>query len=238
MTFSSKSLPQKELNVRWPWAVIAAEIHPADQGDTTTGLNTLAAASESLKELSESSESAKERSECAEVSHTVATHAVLEAVADKGYHSNETLVALEELGVRGYIAEPDRGRRNWRGKSEEESAEKSAARDAAYRNRRRIRGAYSKALHRKRGELVERAFAHVLDTGGMRRAWLRGRENLHKRYLIHVAAFNLSLVMRKLLGVGTPRELAAAFLHILRRCLAVLRRQVVCTMPAPYLHAA
>ena len=131
------------------------------------------------------------------------------------------------------------------GKTEQEAAERSAARDAVYRNRRRIRGPHSKSLHRKRGELVERAFAHILDTGGMRRAWLRGRENLHKRYLIHVAAFNLSLVMRHLFGCGTPRALAdrlaalaASILHVLRVCLAVFRRRVVGTTPAPYLRAA
>jgi hypothetical protein len=63
---------------------------------------------------------------------------------------------------------------------------------------------------RKRGEMVERSFAHVLDRGGMRRAWLRGRENLHKRYLIHVAGFNLGILMRALFGCGTPREAASA----------------------------
>jgi len=56
---------------------------------------------------------------------------------------------------------------------------------------------------------VERGFALTLDRGGMRRAWLRGRENLHKRYLIHVAGYNLGLIMRLLTGAGTPRELAA-----------------------------
>ena len=63
---------------------------------------------------------------------------------------------------------------------------------------------------RKRGEMVERSFAHVLDRGGMRRAWLRGRENVHKRYLIHVAGFNLSILMHALFGNGTPREAASA----------------------------
>jgi hypothetical protein len=79
-----------------------------------------------------------------------------------------------------------------------------------YRNRRRRRGRRSKALHRKRGELVERSFEHVLDDGGMRRVHLRGRENIAKRYLIHTAAFNLGLIMRKLTGFGTPRGWADA----------------------------
>jgi len=62
---------------------------------------------------------------------------------------------------------------------------------------------------RKRGELVERSFAHVLERGGMRRTWLRGRENVHKRYLVHVAGYNLGILMRALFGAGTPREAAA-----------------------------
>ena len=108
----------------------------------------------------------------------------------------------------------DRGRRNWRDSTSQDVVDRKKAQAAVYRNRRRMRGDYGKALHRKRGELVERAFAHVLDTGGMRRAHLKGRENLHKRYLIHVAGFNLSLVMRKLVQCGTPRELAGLFLRI------------------------
>ena len=63
---------------------------------------------------------------------------------------------------------------------------------------------------RKRGEMVERSFAHVLDRGGMRRAWLRGRQNVHKRYLIHVAGFNLGILMRAMFGQGTPRQAASA----------------------------
>ena len=72
---------------------------------------------------------------------------------------------------------------------------------------------------RKRAELVERSFAHVLDRGGMRRAWLRGRENVHKRYLIHVAGFNLGILIRALFGYGTPKEAAvtgSAFLFAIQ----------------------
>ena len=60
-----------------------------------------------------------------------------------------------------------------------------------------------------RAEIVERSFAHSLDRGGMRRTWLRGRENVHKRYLLHVAGHNLSLLMRQLIGAGTPKEAVA-----------------------------
>jgi transposase len=83
-------------------------------------------------------------------------------------------------------------------------------RAAVYANRVRLRSDIGRETMRRRGEMVERSFAHVLDRGGMRRAWLRGRENLHKRYLINVAGFNLGVLMRALYGQGTPREAAEA----------------------------
>src|SRR5271169_5296206 len=85
-----------------------------------------------------------------------------------------------------------------------------AARQAVYANRVRLRSDIGRETMRRRGELVERSFAHILDRRGMRRAWLRGRENVHKRYLIHVAGFNLGVLMRALHGQGTPREAAEA----------------------------
>jgi transposase len=105
------------------------------------------------------------------------------------------------------VSEPDRGRRDWQGKPEE--------RDAVYANRRRIRGKRGKALLRRRGELIERSFAHVLETGGMRRTHLKGHTNILKRMLLHVSGFNLSLVMRKLIGRGTPRGLQGLFLRLI-----------------------
>ena len=77
---------------------------------------------------------------------------------------------------------------------------------------------------RKRGEVVERSFAHVLDRGGMRRTWLRGRENVHERYLVHVAGYNLGILMRALLGAGTPKEVAGftnAFLIVIHTADAI-----------------
>jgi transposase len=125
-----------------------------------------------------------------------------EAVADKGYHKAETLSELiDERGVRTYIPEPDRKhRRTWKGKSPKHQA-------AVYANRRRVRGDRSKRLQKVRSEYVERSFAHVCETGGARRTWLRGLENVRKRYIVHVAARNLGLMLRKLFGVGTPRGL-------------------------------
>jgi transposase len=113
-------------------------------------------------------------------------------VLDKGYHSNDVLVVLKEVGVRSYCSEPDRGRRRWIGKQEEQTA--------VYRNRRRIRDERGKRLLRRRGELVERSFAHMYETGGMRRTHLRCHDNIIKRLLIHAGAFNLSLLMRKTAG--------------------------------------
>ena len=108
-------------------------------------------------------------------------------------------IELEAVGLRSYVAEPDRGRRDW--------SQEPAARTLVYANRRRIRGARGRRLMRQRVERVERSFAHLYDTGGMRRTHLRGHTNILKRQLIHAGGFNLGLVMRRLIGSGTPRGL-------------------------------
>jgi hypothetical protein len=106
---------------------------------------------------------------------------------------------LETLEIRTYISEPDRGPQSW--------IDQEPERDAVYANRRRIRGARGKRLLRKRGELLERPCAHLYETGGLRRAHVRGHENVLKRLLVHAGAFNLGLWMRTLFGIGTPRGL-------------------------------
>ena len=126
-----------------------------------------------------------------------------ELVADKGYHCNEALSNFSGLCVRTYVSEPKRGRRKWN--------EKETARKAVYANRRRIKAVRGLRLMRRRGELIERSFAHCYETGAMRRTHLRGHENILKRLLVHLAAFDLSLIFRKLFGHGTPREMAEAF---------------------------
>jgi transposase len=181
-------------------AIVAPAMHPADEGDTTTMWGTLEQACNSLQEV---------REDETVQADTSSLH-VKEVVVDKGYHSAQTLVNLEEVELRGYVSEPDRGRQKWTAKQAEQQAFKRAEQAAVYHNRRRRKGNRSKRLHRKRGELVERSFEHVLDDGGMRRVYLRGRENIAKRYLIHTAAFNLGLIMRKLTGFGTPRGWADA----------------------------
>src|SRR5437899_4121550 len=192
-------------------AVVAVTVATGDAGDTATILETLPQAGEHIAEVACTTNNE-------EVGERVHPQGPVEAVADKGYHSNDTLQALGEAVVRTYISEPDRGQRHWQNKPE--------ARQAVYDNRRRIRGEHGKQLLRRRGELVERSFAHAYESGGMRRAHLRGRDNVLKRMLIHVGGFNLSLVMRKLLGKGTPRGLqglsAEDLLLLLRFWVAVL----------------
>ena len=120
----------------------------------------------------------------------------------EGYHSRAVLKDLAGGIWKTRIAEPQRPAvLRWHGDTE--------ARDAVYANRNRLRSAVDKAAMRRRAEIAERSFAHNLERGGMRRTWLRGRENVHKRYLIHVAGHNLSILMRLLIGAGTPKEVAA-----------------------------
>jgi len=117
-----------------------------------------------------------------------------------------------------------KGRRNWAGKQAEQQA--------VYANRRRVRGEYGKSLLRRRGQLVERSFAHCYETGGMRRCHLRGHENILKRQLVHVGGFNLSLILRKLLGAGTPRELKNRAGQVFSRLLRFLGlRKAVSRIP-------
>lgn len=175
-------------------AVIAVTVQAADQGDTTTIHHTLAETAENLAELIE-----RETEKAPEQEPQVSLDPLAEVVADKGYHSNDTLLALQQAEARSYIPEPQRERRKWAGKAAEQKA--------VYANRRRVQGSYGKRLLKKRGELIERSFAHCYETGGMRRVHLRGRENVWKRQLIHVGAFNLGLIFRQKFGAGTPREL-------------------------------
>lgn len=161
--------------------VLGAAVHPADQADSATLMDSILLAQANLVLAGSEQE-------------------IEEAVADKGYHKAQTLAECEHFNTRTYIPEPEGRDYNWEDKPE-------VHRDATRRNRRRVRGARSKRLQKKRSELVERSFAHVCETGGGRRTWLRGLENVTKRYLVQVAAHNLGLLMRKLFGIGKPRRL-------------------------------
>ena len=165
-------------------AIVAVTLQGADQGDTTTIRQTAVAAAEQVEDAQAQVEDPQP---------------VEEIVADKGYHSNETMVDLQAVGLRSYISEPERGRRDW--------SDAPDAQAPVYANRRRKGGTRGKALLRARAELVERSFAHVYDTGGMRRTHLRKHDNILKRLLVHAGGFNLGLVMRHLFGVGKPRRL-------------------------------
>jgi hypothetical protein len=182
-------------------AIVAAEIHAADEGDTTTLSGTLAVAQANLDELGKAP----------------TQDAPAECVADKGYHSRTVLKTLDRSAWTTRIAEPQRKAfARWHGDR--------AARSAVYANRIRLRSNIGKEAMRRRAEVVERSFAHTLERGGMRRTWLRGRENVRKRYLIHVAGHNLGLMMHLLIGAGTPKEAAArsqSVLFVLRTPCAV-----------------
>lgn len=167
-------------------AVVAVTIQGATEGDTSTIEGTLEAAEQNLD---------KARGHAGDESKMVDDPE--EVVADKGYHSKCVMLSLRLAGWRTYVAEPRRGRQRWEDQLDE--------RDAVYANRRRNIGDRGKALMRRRGEFIERSFAHAFETGGMRRTHLRHHENIAKRLLIHVAGFNLGLLMRKRFGVGKPR---------------------------------
>jgi len=192
-------------------AIAAVTLQPADRGDPDSIEQTLPQVADTLVEVLADEQAGPHLSE----------QVMAEVVADKGYHSNEVLTGVGQIVSRTYISEPNRGRRDW--------SDNTEARDAVYANRRRIRGGRGKRLMRKRGELIERSFAHCYDTGGMRRTHLRGHANILKRLLIHVAGFNLSLVMRKVLGLGTARGmqgLAARMVSVLLRFLRMIWRIV------------
>src|SRR6187397_3353525 len=166
--------------------IVAAALHPADNGDTTTIAGTLAAAEKNLAQINAAPTSNKPS----------------ELVTDKGYHSRALLKDLDGGAWKTRIAEPTQpGFSRWHGDNK--------ARAAVYANRTRLGSGVGKKAMRRRAEIVERSFAHNLDRGGMRRTWLRGRENVHKRYLVHVAGHNLGILMRLLIGAGTPREAVA-----------------------------
>jgi transposase len=170
-------------------AIVAITTHSGAVGDTESIGETLPQAAEAVaSQIAETTTEGK---------YPVNFAGVEEVVADKGYHSNEVVRDLAELGVRTYIAEPERGARKWNGRRAEQAA--------VYANRRRIQGARGKRLQAGRGERVERNFAHQFDTGGMDRLYVRGLHNVHKKLLIQAAACNLALLMRTLYGAGKPK---------------------------------
>jgi transposase len=162
--------------------VLAAGVHHANEADTATLETTLLKAQTHMILAGSEAE-------------------IKDAVADKGYHSTENLVTSEEYGIRTYIPEPSNPHgRKWTDKPESDKR-------AVYNNRRRVKGNRGKRLSKLRSEYVERSFAHTCETGGARRSWLRGLENVTKRYLMYIAGRNLGVIMRALFGMGKPRTL-------------------------------
>jgi transposase len=189
-------------------AIVAVTTHGGATGDTESIRETLPVAGEGV--------AAEIATPSARGQYTVNQNGVEEVVTDKGYHSGAVLSKIAEWGVRSYVSEPERGRRQWTGQPEEQAA--------VYANRRRIGGGRGLALLRQRGERSERPFAHQFETGAGRRLHVRGRENVHKKLLLQAAACNLALLLRSMLGAGTPKGLqdrmAALIFAILRALLA------------------
>src|SRR3954466_6558484 len=148
-------------------AIVAVTTHGGAAADTATVTKTVIEAGVAVAELMDVE---------SEGQGEVHPEGVREVVADKGYHSNDVLVGLAELEVRSYIAEPDRGTRNWIGRPLEKQA--------VYGNRRRIKGHRGKRLQRQRGERIERNFAHQFATGGLVRIYVRGLDNVRKKFLM------------------------------------------------------
>jgi transposase len=188
-------------------AIVAVTTHGGASADTATVQATVIEAGIAVAELV--------AEKTAEGKYEVHPGGVEEVVADKGYHSNDVAVGLKEMGVRSYVAEPDRGRRNWAGKE--------AAKAAVYGNRRRVQGERGKRLQRQRGERIERNFAHQFDTGGLDRLYVRGIKNVHKKFLIQAAACNLALLMRSLYGSGKPKAAYDRAVAAIFAILAVIR---------------
>jgi transposase len=187
--------------------VLAARIDLADRSDASTLVESVLAADLNL---------ARAGSETR----------IEEVVADKGYHAAERLTECVDLGIRTYIPERrEPNRRRWGNKPGGWQA-------AFYANRRRVRGQRGRWLQRLRGEHAERSIAHSCVTGGGRRTWLRGIENVRKRYTGHIVGQNLSRLMYAKFGIGTPRGLqgaAAALLALMTAAVLAsrwLRRRI------------
>lgn len=172
--------------------IVAATVTHAQRSDPETGAETLVVAEYNLQQADR-------------------VGGIQELVADKGYHDNGLLTQCADWQVRSYIPERQQKSRCW--------TDKPGECEAAFRgNRRRVRGHKGKRLNRWRSERCERTFAHVCETGGARRSWLRGLEKVAKAYLMRCAAYNLGVLMRKIFGMGKPRGLArsgaAGFLRL------------------------
>ena len=187
-------------------AIVAITTQGGAVGDTTSVLETLPAAGVAVAEQI-ATPTAKGR-------YKVHEQGLCEVVTDKGYHSGASLATMREWGVRTYVSVPQQPRRKWQGKAEQQAA--------VYANRRRAEGERGKSLLRRRGEFLERPFAHQYETGALRRLHVRGRGNVAKRVLLQAAAFNLALILRSITKAGTPRGMADLNSKLIGALLSVL----------------
>jgi transposase len=175
--------------------IIRAEVRAGDAGDTTELAERIEDVTEILNRVNEAAGGP------ARVPNRSLT-------GDEGYFSAEQTAALHEQGLRVVIGDPQTSKRN-------PKKQESRIRKALAKAKRAVKSKSGKKLLRKRGEHVERSFVHVLDQGGMRRATLRGRTNLSKRHQVAAMGYNLSILMRKCFGIGTPKQWLAAAAAIL-----------------------
>ena len=194
---------------------VAAEVHLADQGDPATVGRTLRSADET-------------------VMNAGVEGGIREVVLDRGYHADAVLETLDEKGFRGYVAEPKRARRNWTKQRRRDGDERVARRKRAlYGNRRRSRSNRGKQFQKLRAEYPERGFAHLKRTGGLARVFVRGRREVTKKVQSYVAAANLSVILRALVGMGTPRGLQSRLREAMRAIRLICRSLIA--RVAPYL---
>ncbi len=190
-------------------AIVAITTQGGAVGDTSSVQETLPAAGLAVAE--------QIATPTASGQYKVHEQGLCEVVTDKGYHSGASLLAVREMGVRSYVSVPQQPRRKWKDKAEQQAA--------VYANQQRVEGDRGKRLLRRRGEFLERPFAHQYETGGLRRVHVRGRGNVAKRVLLQAAAFNLALILRSITKAGTPKGLAdlkTKLLCALSRVLAAL----------------
>lgn len=178
-------------------AIVAAEVLPGDQGDTEGLCERIVEAGVTLHQV---------------MAEVPVENLVRSATADKGYFALQEIKAMQGLAIRTVISDPHEQKRCHNPLTKEDHR-------VLQRAKRTRKSQYGKALLRQRGPHLERSFHHLLDEGGLRRASLRGRENLTKRYKLGAAFYNLSQLLRKLYGIGTPKQWAAASANA---CTAVL----------------
>lgn len=167
-------------------AILQAEVRSGDEPDQKDMAAHVLEAQENINEAKDLS---------------VGTMTIVSATADKGYHAEPEMGALQQEGIRTVISDPIRNRNKAKLTPKQSQVMRQAKRSAQSQS--------GKELLRRRGMHLERPFAHILDAGGARRTTLRGLLNLNKRFKFSAAIYNLSQLMRKLLGVGTPKQWVA-----------------------------